>query len=179
MHGRLICHECRILLKEDEAHEKEQQAYEDRRHAKYADQLAGTNPQTNINTVEPTQEESTTDDNDSHEQQTSTVVRSPSPPRDLPQNYTRITLAEVFLLGLQDARVLKTTRQDGLVLTHRNQPIPLHLNRFACLHEIQDPPPVPRWTPRTLQFHIAYLGERQATRNKLSHTGTSHLTLQG
>ena len=29
MHGPLICYECRLLLKEDEAHEKEQQEYKD------------------------------------------------------------------------------------------------------------------------------------------------------
>ena len=41
MHGPLICHECRISLKEDAAHEKEQQAYEDRRQERYKKQLEG------------------------------------------------------------------------------------------------------------------------------------------
>ncbi len=68
-----------------------------------------------------------------------------------------MTLAQVFLLGLQDNKVLKFERKDGHALTLRTQPIPLHLNQFACLHEIQDPTPVPRWTPRTIQFHIEYL----------------------
>ncbi len=123
-------------------------------------------------------EESTKDEKDPYDGHTSAVVRSPSPPRDLPQNYTRVTLAQVFLLGLQDGNVFKTTRNDGQILNLlRTQPIPIHLNRFARLKEIQDPSPIPRWTHRTLQFHIAYLQQRKATRNKTSDKGTSHLTL--
>ncbi len=73
--------------------------------------------------------------------------------------------------------MIKTARKDGQVPHLRTPPIPIHLNRFARLKEIQDPSPIPRWTPRTLQFHIAYLKQRQATRNKTSDKGISHLTL--
>jgi hypothetical protein len=72
--------------------------------------------------------------------------------------------------------VIKTTRKDGQVPHLRTQPIPIHLNRFARLQEIQDPSPIPRWTPRTFQFHIAYLQQRKATRNKTSTRGISHST---
>jgi hypothetical protein len=112
MHGPLICYECRILLREDEEHEKEQHAYEDRRQAKYAAQLAGGNDKTKNDHKESKQEEQ---HNDGH---TYEVVPSPSPPRELPQNFTRVTLAQVFTLGLQDAKVFKTTRKDGQVLQH-------------------------------------------------------------
>jgi hypothetical protein len=166
MHGPLICYECRIFLKEDEEHEKEQQAYEDRRQAKYKAQLEGDT------VVKTNKEEATQAKTDPYDGQ---IERSPSPPRDLPQNYTRVTLEQVFLLGLQDNNVIKTTRKDGQVPHLRTQPIPIHLNRFARLHEIQDPSPVPRWTPRTLQFHIAYLQQRKATRNKTSARGISQL----
>ena len=145
MHGPLICYECRIFLKEDEEHEKEQQAYEDRRQAKYKAQLEGDT------VVQTNKEEATQAKTDPYDGQ---IERSPSPPRDLPQNYTRVTLAQVFLLGLQDNNVIKTTRNDGQVPHLRRQPIPIHLNRFARLQEIQDPSPIPRWTPRTLQFNF-------------------------
>jgi hypothetical protein len=110
MHGPLICHECRIFLKEDEEHEKEQQAYEDRRQAKYAAQLAGDNNKTETDNKESTQEEQ------HNNEDTYDVVPSPSSPRELPQNFTRVTLEQVFILGLQDAKVFKQTRQDGHVL---------------------------------------------------------------
>ncbi len=155
MHGPLICYECRIFLKEDEEHEKEQQAYEDRRQAKYKAQLEGDTVVPKTDTETTTKAEQAPYDGHTYE-----VARSPSPHRDLPQKFTRITLAQVFILGLQDERVFKTTRKDGQVLSHRTIPIPLHLNSFACLHEIQDAPPIPRWTERTIQFHIAYLQQR-------------------
>jgi hypothetical protein len=60
MHGPLICHECRIFLKEDEEHEKEQQAYEDRRQAKYAAQLAGDHNKTETDNKDSTQGGGTT-----------------------------------------------------------------------------------------------------------------------
>jgi hypothetical protein len=148
MHGPLICYECCIFLKEDEEHEKEQQAYEDRRQAKYKAQLEGDT------VVKTHKEEATQEEKDPYDGHTHAIVRSPSPPRDLPQNYTRVTLAQVFLLGLQDNNVIKTARNDGQVPHLRRQPIPIHLNRFARLQEIQDPSPIPRWTPRTLQFNF-------------------------
>jgi hypothetical protein len=172
MHGPLICYECRIFLKEDEAHEKEQQAYEDRRQAKYKAQLEGDTVVTKTDKEESTKEEQEPYDGHTYE-----VVKSPSPPRDLPQNFTRITLAQVFILGLQDEKVFKTARKDGQVLTQRTQPIPLHLNRFACLTEIQDPSPIQRWSARTLQFHIVYLQQRQATKKQTSGQGNSLITL--
>ncbi len=92
MHGPLICYECRIFLREDE-----EQAYEDRRQAKYKKQLEGETEVT-----KPDKEESTKADPEPHDGHTYAVVRSPSPPRELPQNFTRITLAQVFILGLQD-----------------------------------------------------------------------------
>jgi hypothetical protein len=171
MHGPLICHECRIFLKEDEEHEKEQQAYEDRRQAKYAAQIAGTNNKTTTDNKEYTQEEQHNNEG------TYDVVPSPSPPRELPQNFTRVTLAQVFILGLQDAKVVKQKRQDGHVLQQRPTPIPLHLNRFACLHEIQDTPPIPRWTERTIQFQIAYLQQRQTAQKRTSGHATTPNTL--
>jgi hypothetical protein len=63
------------------------------------------------------------------------------------------------------------------VLQQRTTSIPLHLNRFACLHEIQDKPPIPRWTERTIQFHIAYLQQRKATQNKTSGHATTPITV--
>jgi hypothetical protein len=171
MHGPLICYECRIFLKEDEEHEKEQQAYEERRQAKYKKQLEGETEVMKTDKEESTKEDRVTPDGHTH-----AVVRSPSPPRELPQNFTRITLAQVFILGLQDKNVFKTARQDGTILTPRTQHIPLHLNRFACLPTIQDLPPIPRWTTNTLLFHIAYLQQRRETKRKLSALGNPACT---
>jgi hypothetical protein len=74
MHGSLICYECRIFLKEDEEHEKEQQAYEDRRQAKYKAQLAGDNEVAKTDKEESEKEEQHTYDGHSYE-----VLKSPSP----------------------------------------------------------------------------------------------------
>ena len=171
MHGPLICYECRIFLKEDEAHEKEQHAYEERRQAKYKKQLAG---ETEV--MQTDKEESTKEDRETPDEHTHAVARSPSPPREVPQNFTRITLTQVFTLGLQDKNVFKTTREDGTILTPRTQHIPLHLNRFACLPTIQDLPPIPRWTTHTLLFHIAYLHQRRETKRRLSEPGKTACT---
>ena len=173
MHGPLICHDCRIFLKDDAAHEKEQQAYEDRKQAKYAAQLAGTNTETNTDNKEITTEDATTEDKAPDDAHTTAVARPPSPPHDLPQHYTRITLAQVFLLGLQDRNVLKFERKDGRALTPRSQPIPLHLNRFASLTEIQD------HTGPTLDasYHPISHGLSQAkTNNKKQHFSHWDLT---
>jgi hypothetical protein len=78
MNGPLICYECRIFLKEDEEHEKEQQAYEDRRQAKYKAQLAGDNEVAKTDKGESRKEEQHT-----HEGHTYEVLKSPSLPRDL------------------------------------------------------------------------------------------------
>ncbi len=76
MHCPLICYECRIFLKEDEEHEKEQQAYEDRRQAKYKAQIAGDNDMTQ--TDKEATDKASQHTNDGH---TYEVLPSPSPPR--------------------------------------------------------------------------------------------------
>ncbi len=167
MHGPLICYECRIFLKEDEEHDKEQQDYEDRRQAKYKKQLEGETEVTKTD-----KEEFTKEDPDPYDGHTYAVVRSPSPPRELPQNFTRITLAQVFILGLQDKNMFKTVRQDGTILTPRTHHIPLHLNRFACLPMMQDLPPIPRWATNTLLLHIAYLNSEEKQRGNCQHSAT-------
>ncbi len=68
MHGPLICYECRIFLKEDEEHEKEQQAYEDRRQAKYKAQLEGDT------VVKTHKEEATQEVKDPYDAQTQAIV---------------------------------------------------------------------------------------------------------
>ena len=72
--------------------------------------IAGTNTETQTDKEAITTEDTTTEDKTTDDANTSEVVRPPSPPRDLPQHHTRITLAQVFLLGLHDNNVIKIER---------------------------------------------------------------------
>jgi hypothetical protein len=155
MHGPLTRHTCRQYLKEDEAHDREQKQYEDKRQNarqnKYKVQLEGKVEDPHI-----TQPLETTNTDVMLPQVPPIVLAqsSPTSPRSASQNFTRVTLAQVFMICLQDKQVFKIERKDGQVLTPCSQPIPLHSNRFACLPEIQDPSPFLRWTVNTLLFHV-------------------------
>jgi hypothetical protein len=128
MHGPLICYECRIFLKEDKEHEKEQQAYEDRRQAKYKAQIAGDNDMTQIDKEATDKAAKHTNDGHTYE-----VLPSPSPPRDLPQYFTRISIAKLL-----------QNRKDGQIQQRTKHTIFPHPNPITYLQEIQDPPPIPR-----------------------------------
>jgi hypothetical protein len=146
MHGPLICYECRIFLKEDEEHEKEQQAYEDRRQANYKPQIAGDNDMTQTD-KQATDKAAQHTNNDGH---TYEALPSPSPPRDLPQNFTRISIAKLL-----------QNRKDGQIQQRTKQTISPRPNPFRYLQEIQDPPPIPRWTEHLLRYQIDFLQNKR------------------
>jgi hypothetical protein len=101
MHGPLICYPCRLLLKEDEAHEKEQQEYKDKREAKrqaqYDAQLAGTAEDTKHQNIP--QDNATQTKNNASSQESLVVPNSPPTQPEtgwgFPQNFVRITLATI------------------------------------------------------------------------------------
>jgi len=173
MNGPLTCHSCRLLLQEDEEHNKEQQQYEDRRQsnedkrqAKYQAQLAGTTEESNSQQLREKDEDTRWGEN--NEDQSPLILppeenSPPTTPRELPQNFTRITLTQIF-------RTKQCQRKDGLIKT-RKLTITPHLNPFTCLQEVQDAPPPSRWTTHILNYHIAYL--REQTRRQEKKSGNS------
>ena len=95
MNGPLTCHSCRLLLKEDEEHNKEQQQYdvrrqvkEDQRQARYQAQLAGTTENTESQQLGEKDTDTRWGEND--EDQTPLILPTeetspPKTPRELPQ----------------------------------------------------------------------------------------------
>jgi hypothetical protein len=166
--GTLTCHSCRILLHEDKEHDKEQQQYEDNRQAKCKVQLTGTVEDPDSQQLETTQTGEKDEDKrwgEKDEDQPpliSTIpeeASSPKTPRELPQNFTRITLTQMF-------KTEKCQRKDGLIQTKTQTSILPHLNPFTCLREIQDPPPTPRWTTHVLNYQIAYLRKQKRRKER-------------
>ncbi len=133
------------------------------RQARYAAQLAGTAEAEK----DPTQESQKTKETKENNKEPSpeSPMAPNSPPRKsdegwgFPQNFVRISLAQLF-------KTDKKIRSDGKIQRHKNMTIPLHTNRFASLPEVQDAPPIPRWTPQLLQFQILCLMQRMKTKKK-------------
>jgi hypothetical protein len=183
MNGPLTCHSCRLLLKEDEEHNKEQQQYdvrrqvkEDQRQARYHAQLAGTTEDSDSQPLGEKDEDTRWGENDANQPPLilpSEETSPPTTPRELPQNFTRITLTQMLKTG-------KCQRQDGLIKIKTITTITPHLNPFTCLREIQDAPPSPRWTTHILNHQIAHLREqiRRKENCKVSSQGqeTKELT---
>ena len=95
MNGPLTCHSCRLLLKEDEEHNKEQQQYdvrrqvqEDQRQARYHAQLAGTTEDTESQQLGEKDEDTRWGENDEDQPPPILPKEETSPPktpRELPQ----------------------------------------------------------------------------------------------
>ena len=138
------------------------------RQARYAAQLAGT-AEAEKDPTQESQKTNETKENNKEPSPESPMAPNSPPARPetgwgFPQNFVRITLAQLYQTG-------KKNRLDGKTQGNKPMPIPLHPNRFTSLPEIQDAPPIPRWTPQLLQYQILYLHQRkqkQQTRMKIT-----------
>jgi hypothetical protein len=171
-HGPLICRECRVLLEDDKQHEKEQQEYIDRkqamRQANYATQLAGTTEETKELTQESQSDNETKENNRESSPEPLTTPNSPSARSDIgwgpQQNFVRITLAQLF-------KTDKRVRLDGKIRSQKLLTTILLTNRFTSLTEIQDEPPIPRWTRQLLQSQFLFLERRQRRKKEKMRQG--------